>query len=646
MSAVGILDAAYVVFYHPLDNFTEYTQGQVWTGSGGFVPGKIGSAESAVTADVVSIATSQVVATGDTVSYTPAGLAALDSSRLVAAYTKSGAPSKAYSRVVTVSGTAFTVGPEFEVAPSVDQTTAANRVTALTSTLVVYCYHNGVTLAAKAGAVSGNDITLGAEVGVGEGLWNGFNQDVVALDSTTFVITSTRSGIGGGNRDCTAIAGSVSGTAITLGVAKTVESIPATGTSTAAGAIDSTRLLVAYVNTGALGASVFCRIATVSGLDITVGPAFTAAPSDAGVWSVVRLTSTTLVILFNDSTPPRHRAVVATVSGADLTFGAVASRAGVSGTAHIRGSRLSATTFVDSEDNATVAIGTVSGTTVTYGGTTSISALGSFYDVAALAADKLFAVGFDATNEEGAVGTLDTVASLTAPTPGAYPTAVGATRVAAAMWAKKLTGAASTVTVERGYRIDMTPTTVSLGGTTAVWSGAGIAALMTSLNSGAGEAAKHLLVMDFENTSGTTWRLRTSLDGLPWVDQGLQTSGSQVVATTNTAPKLAIAAGEAGQWVDELVLWVGDKAAFALFASDELANLQDLADVFGAPMNQYEEYFGAPICWQATARMPDGSAWRDSGCGPCPPVVRVPRGASDVVVTDDGLAASPRIVEG
>jgi hypothetical protein len=44
--------------------------------------------------------------------------------------------------------------------------------------------------------------------------------------------------------------------------------------------------------------------------------------------------------------------------------------------------------------------------------------------------------------------------------------------------------------------------------------------------------------------------------------------------------------------------------------------------------------------------MPDGSAWRDSGCGPCPPVVRVPRGASDVVVTDDGRAAGPRIVEG
>jgi len=244
------------------------------------------------------------------------------------------------------------------------------------------------------------------------------------------------------------------------------------------------------------------------------------------------------------------------------------------------------------------------------------------------------------------VGAVDGTASMAAPTPGAHPTAVGKTRVAAAMWAKKLTSGSSVVTVERGYRIDMAAASVSLGGATAVWSGVGIAALMSTSPGGLNDGLAHLLVLDFENTAGTDWRLRTSLDGAPWVDQGAQTSGSQVVATTNTAPRLAVAAGEAGQWIDELVLWAGDKAAFALFAPDMLANLQDLADTFGQPMDQYEEYFGAPICWQATARMPDGSLWRDSGCGPCPPVVRVPRGASDVVVADDGRAASPRVVEG
>jgi hypothetical protein len=67
--------------------------------------------------------------------------------------------------------------------------------------------------------------------------------------------------------------------------------------------------------------------------------------------------------------------------------------------------------------------------------------------------------------------------------------------------------------------------------------------------------------------------------------------------------------------------------------------------------------FGAEVEFRASASseisaaalngwMPDGSPWRDSGCGPCPPVIRVPRGASDVAVTDDGMPANPRITEG
>jgi len=38
--------------------------------------------------------------------------------------------------------------------------------------------------------------------------------------------------------------------------------------------------------------------------------------------------------------------------------------------------------------------------------------------------------------------------------------------------------------------------------------------------------------------------------------------------------------------------------------------------------------------------------WRDSGSGPCPASIRVPRGASDVVVTDDGKRVAPRVLEG
>jgi hypothetical protein len=62
-------------------------------------------------------------------------------------------------------------------------------------------------------------------------------------------------------------------------------------------------------------------------------------------------------------------------------------------------------------------------------------------------------------------------------------------------------------------------------------------------------------------------------------------------------------------------------------------------------MNEYEENFGAPICWQVTAKVV-GGIWRDSGSGPCPPVIRVPKGAQDIVVTDNGQRVNPQIIEG
>ena len=81
------------------------------------------------------------------------------------------------------------------------------------------------------------------------------------------------------------------------------------------------------------------------------------------------------------------------------------------------------------------------------------------------------------------------------------------------------------------------------------------------------------------------------------------------------------------------------------FTGAELDNMYDLANTFGEPLNQYQQNFGAPICWQATATV-GGKLWHDSGSGPCPPVIRVPKGASALVVTDDGMPANPRVLEG
>lgn len=193
------------------------------------------------------------------------------------------------------------------------------------------------------------------------------------------------------------------------------------------------------------------------------------------------------------------------------------------------------------------------------------------------------------------------------------------------------------VAIERGYKAEITATGISFsgqdGGATASWT---LSGLIGTLNDG----SEHFLVLDFENEGGTTWRLKTSVDGADFVDQGTQT-GPTPASVTDTDPNIVLSDASATTWADEVVMWVGHDE----FNSFQLENLFDLGDVFGQGMEQYGEHYDAPICWQATALV-NGQPWCDSGSGPCPAVIRVPKGASDVVVTDDGKPAAPRVVEG
>ena len=171
----------------------------------------------------------------------------------------------------------------------------------------------------------------------------------------------------------------------------------------------------------------------------------------------------------------------------------------------------------------------------------------------------------------------------------------------------------------------------------ATWTGLSTAKVVTSEPSDGGW---HFVVLDLALEA--TWRLRTSFDGAPFTDEGLYSSGLVPDSDSRAFVQAIRASGAPEVRLDEVAIWSGHD----LFTNEELVNLYDLGATFGDGLDKYDENFGAPVCWQATARMPDGSAWRDSGCGPCPPVVRVPRGASDVVVTDDGAPARPRVEEG
>jgi len=169
------------------------------------------------------------------------------------------------------------------------------------------------------------------------------------------------------------------------------------------------------------------------------------------------------------------------------------------------------------------------------------------------------------------------------------------------------------------------------------WTGLSAAHAVTSPPSDGGW---HFVVLDL--ALETNWRLRTSFDGVPFTDEGLFTSGLVPDSDSRTFIQVIRTSGAPETRLDEVAVW----SDHDLFTSQELANLYDLGDAFGLGLDQYEEQYGAPICWQATAEMPDGTIWRDSGCGPCPQVIRVPRGACRIVVTDGEKPAAPRIVEG
>jgi len=641
MSTAGILRPDEVVFYHPLDNFTEHTQSQAWTGSGGFVPGRVGSANSAVTADTFSYGSLNNYGSG----MEEHEIVKLDSSHAVMTYKDSG---QTRLRVCTVSGNDVTLGPAANPY-GVDSNGYEFGLTALDSSRFFHATRTGNVGKCVIGTVSGTDITFGTIFEFAPFVPRGVRAS--ALDSSTVVVAY--SDYNGAAEDGYVKVAKVSGTDITFGTKSAIFDSGLDYTGIGLCELDSTHGVVSW----RAGSDSYLAVVTVSGMDATVGAAVQLASDASYATSVAKLTSSTVVVAYGRTTGGNSPwARVGTVSGSTVTVGPetwLQNNSAFGDIAALDSTSFAILYFSFNVLNRAPAIqkGIISGTSITFGSASSpwtgtgANDNNKPMEVCAMDSGTILAAATrtaSSNNSEVVVGQLGMEASMTAPTPGAYPSTIGDTRVVAAMWAKNLTAGSSTVTVERGYKIDMTATTVSLGGTTAVWSDAGISSVMATMNDG----SDHLLVLCFENTSGTNWNLSTSVDGAAFVDQGAQDSGTQAVTTADTAPKLEIADGESGQWVDELAMWSGDKAAFDCFTTEELANLNDLADTFGETMDKYEENYGAPICWQATAVMPDGTVWRDSGSGPCPAVIRVPRGATDIVVTDEGRVVSPRIQEG
>jgi len=642
MSTTGILRPDEVVFYHPMDNYTEHTQSQAWStdASAGFVGGKIGLANSAITGDAPAFgAAKESTASSTQYSIVPGGaIAMLTSTKAVIVY-RSDADSFPTARVATISGNDVTLGATKSLYAAGSFQPGVGRISA---DKFIWGSRYSVGFGAQVCSVSGTDITAGTWKYVDTGKiakWAFLSSTVGVLMHKSFSPSNTK----------VANVITISGLDFTIGATATVSPVANNDEMYDVAWLGGQKFAFAWYQTDGSGSGVRARIGTVSGTDITMG-AVVVVEGDTQVTAdrlnIEQLDTDKFIVSYPDT---EGYVKVGAVSGTDITFGPAAQFHNRQW--HTALGVMSSTTITMTvadpgggvgEENITK-IGTVSGLSVTFGGaTTSACTRDDSVDTVGLSSTSFLTAtgGASPSGVDLCVGELGQEAKMTASTPGAYPAATGDDRVVVAMWAKDVTKGSSTVIVQRDYRVELTGTTVTLGPASAVWSG--VAAL------GAGQAndgSEHLLVLDFEHTAGGSWNLSTSLDGAAWVNEGAGT-GTRTTSPASADPHARIADGESGQWVDELVMWSGDKAAFDQFTTEELANLNDLADTFGEAMDQYESNYGAPICWQATAVLPDGTVWRDAGCGPCPAVIRVPRGASDIVVTDEGRQVHPRIQEG
>ena len=143
-----------------------------------------------------------------------------------------------------------------------------------------------------------------------------YYNSVIVLDSTHFVVTYDD----GSNNDYgTAIVGTVSGTTISFGSEYVFNSAESNYNSTAA--LDSTHFVVSYQDHGNsdYGTAI---VGTVSGTTISYGSEYVFNSGSSNSMGVITLDSTHFVVAYADGANGNHgTAIVGTVSGTTISYG-------------------------------------------------------------------------------------------------------------------------------------------------------------------------------------------------------------------------------------------------------------------------------------------------------------------------------------
>ena len=243
------------------------------------------------------------------------------------------------------------------------------EVTALSSTSFVVAYRddrNSDQGTAIVGTVSGTTITYGNAF-VFNAASTG-DPSITALSSTSFVVAYTDFGNSGHG---TAIVGTVS---VTDDITYDDEFVfnAAFTSFLSIAALSSTSFVVAYNDGGNSGHGT-AIIGMVSGIDITYGDEVVFNAASTNDLSITTLSSTSFVVAYRDvGNIDEGTAIVGTVSGADITYDDEFVFNAAS-TSFPSIAALSSTSFVvayqdvGNSNQGTAIVGTVSGTTITYG---------------------------------------------------------------------------------------------------------------------------------------------------------------------------------------------------------------------------------------------------------------------------------------
>lgn len=452
---MALLQATKAIYHHPLNNKTETTVPQDWAGTVSFSAAKVSSGL------IGGSDTSSPLTTGAEAEFL--GVSIGDGSRSVAAvgigdtrfvvvYRDSTDGFNGNAKVGTISGTSIAYGTEVEFRPGGAVNDLA--ISKLDSTHVVVCYrdsgdtNNGK---AKIGIISGTSISFGAETEFQSGITDAIS--VADLTATKFVVVYRDNSDGlHGKANIGTVSG---GTTISFGSETEFRAaaIGGTVTNVDVASISTTQVVVVYQD-DTDGDHGTAKVGTVSGTDIVFGVEsefLTANAGNGNTMSVTTLDSTHIVVAYrNQDDSFRGKAKVGTVSGTTITFGTEAEFNGaIGGTNDIGTSAcaISSAQFMiayrDSTDSqhGNAKVGTVSGTDITFGVETTWNSGVTGVTQISLAkiTSSLVTVVYQDDND-GKHGTAQTLSFLNAATltgtGASYPATVGSSKLAYTGWLK------------------------------------------------------------------------------------------------------------------------------------------------------------------------------------------------------------------